>query len=215
MNRVAQLLLLILISPLSTMGQMIKYDSSLVVAGKQFRIQHIQLPHCLTILRIANDQDAFLVDTLNDFTDFELVDFDGDKRVDIIMRFMGNVDTQSLYLFDAAKGMFRKVKQFEKFPEAKKVDGSGGFYYSYHRSGCADKTWTSDLFKVIDYRVVHFGRIFGDRCKQPGQVIVYRINQDQTKSVLETLAYKLVEESRGHKWEFIENYWANNYTRFR
>lgn len=168
----------------------------------------------MSILKITNGERIVLEDTLDFFTDLQLIDFNDDKSIDIQIRFMGNVDTQSLYLFDFSRNRFQKVVGFEKFPEAKRIKISEELYYSYHRSGCADNYWTSDLFKINDFKTTHLGQIFGEGCEDPMQVKVYKIGQNK-KDLIETLPYKVVEDNKENKWGFIADYWAKNYKRFR
>ncbi|MBK6622611.1 MAG: hypothetical protein IPG32_17710 [Saprospirales bacterium] len=208
------LILLVLAFPLLAMGQRISYDSTFQSNGLEFRVQQIQLEKYMSILKITNGERIVLEDTLDFFTDLQLIDFNDDKSIDIQIRFMGNVDTQSLYLFDFSKNRFQKVVGFEKFPEAKRVKISEELYYSYHRSGCADNYWTSDLFKINDFNTTQLGKIFGEGCEDPMQVKVYKIGQNK-KDLVETLPYKVVEENRDNKWGFIADYWAKNYKRFR
>lgn len=215
MFRIVQLELFILIFPLFAIGQGIDYDSTFQSNGMEFRVQQIQFEKYLSLLKVNKKNTVILSDTLDFITDLQLIDFNRDNAIDIRISYTGNVDRQSLYLFNQLIGKFQKVIDFERFPHAKEVKGQDkGFYYSYHRSGCADNYWTSDLFKIIDYKVIHMGQIFGEGCEAPMQVKVYKVGPNK-KHLIETLPYKLVEDSKDFKWGFIENYWSVNYSRFK
>lgn len=215
MDRAAHLTLFIIILPLFAMGQRIDYDSTFKSNGLEFRVQQIQLEKYMSLLKVKKANTVILSDTLDFFTDLQLIDFNRDKAIDIRINHMGNVDRQSLYLFNQLTSKFQKVVDFESYPDAKEVKGQDrGFYYSYHRSGCADNYWTSDLFKILDYKVIHMGQIFGEGCEAPMQVKIYKMGMNK-KDLIETLPYKLVEDNKDFKWGFIENYWSKNYSRFK
>lgn len=203
---------LILIIPIVTIGQRIDYDSTFSSNGQKFHVQLIQLKKYMTLLKIGKGKDIILTDTLNYTHQLDILDFNGDNGLDIMINFMGNVDYQSLFLLDKSKNRFKRIEDFEKYQAAKKVSGSN-LYYSYHRSGCADSYWTSDLFKIVDFMVIHLGQIFGEGCDEPKQIKIYRINMGK-KDLTETLPYKLVTDNKNGKWGFIEEYWTKNHNKF-
>jgi hypothetical protein len=208
MDRVVQILLILLI-PIVTLGQRLDYDTTFTSNGQKFKVQRFQLDKYMTLLKVKKGKDIILSDTSDFSAQLDLLDFNGDNELDIMINFMGNVDTQSLFLFDKVKNEFKKVKDFDKYPAAKKIKGSN-HYYSYHRSGCADNYWTSDLFTIIDFKVVHLGQIFGQGCEEPMNIKIYKIESGK-KDLTETLTYKLVTDNKNDKWGFIEDYWTKNY----
>ena len=163
----------------------------------------------MTELKIHKGKDIILTDTLDFSAQLEIVDFNGDNGLDIIINFMGNVDKQSLFLLDKSRNEFKKIADFEKYPAAKKVKDSKNLFYSYRRSGCADNYWTSDLFKIVDFKVVHLGQIFGEGCEAPMQIKIYKI-KERKKDLIETLSYKVVTDNKDGKWRFIDFYWTKN-----
>ena len=74
----------------------------------------------MTLLKVIKGRDVILSDTSEFSAQLDLIDFNGDDGLDIMINFMGNVDTQSLYLLDKTKNDFKKIKNFDKYPAAKK-----------------------------------------------------------------------------------------------
>lgn len=212
MDKVVRTLLILLI-PIITLGQRLDYDTTFTSNGHRFHIQRFQLDKYMTLLKVTKGKDLILSDTSEFSTHLDLLDFNGDDGLDILINFMGNVDTQSLLLLEKEKNVFRKVKDFGNYPAAKKIKGSN-HYYSYHRSGCADDYWTSDLFTIVDFKVVHLGQIFGQGCEEPMSIKVYKVKQGK-KVLTETLSYKLVTDHKHDKWGFIEDYWTKNYRAYK
>lgn len=207
------ILALILTFPVVTMGQEIDYDSTFKTNGQEFRVQRIQLDKYKTLLRIGRGQETILMDTMDFSHHLEIQDFNGDGDLDILVSFTGNIVIQSLFLFDQSGNKFQLVADFEKYPSPSKVNGSHGFYYSYRRAGCADNYWTSDLFNIEDFKVIHLAHISGNACEEPVHVKVYRIkhgNQD----LVDRLPYKIVNERRD-KWEFLDVYWSKHYGAYK
>ncbi|HMS68347.1 MAG TPA: hypothetical protein PKD18_09420 [Saprospiraceae bacterium] len=203
------MLLIFLIIPIVINGQRIDFDSTFISNGQKFRVQRIQLEKYMTELKIQKGKGTILTDTLDFSVHLEIVDFNGDIGLDIIINFMGNVDKQSLFLLDKSRNEFKKIADFEKYPAAKKVKESKNLFYSYYRSGCADNYWTSDLFKIVDFKVVHLGQIFGEGCDAPMQVKIYKIKESK-KDLIETLSYKVLTDNKDGKWGFIDAYWTKN-----
>ena len=99
-------------------------------------------------LRVYRDSNIIIEDTLSS-TDFPLkyLDFDKDKNVDIIVTYGGNNFTYLLYQFDHINNTFKNVEGFDRFPQSIQLKANPKYYYSYHRAGCADYNWVSDLYK--------------------------------------------------------------------
>ena len=103
----------------------------------------------------------------------EFIDFNSDKLNDILFEYMTNIpDVLDLALFDIKSNEFRIVEDFNNFPTPSKI-GETGFYYSYHRSGCADSNWDSDLFIIKDYKAIQIGNISGIGCEGTGKTGIF------------------------------------------
>lgn len=194
-------------------GQRIDYDTTFTTNGQEFRIQRSQLAKYFTSLTITKGKTIILTDTMEFSCQFDLIDFNDDKGVDLIVNFIGNVDTQALFLLDKPKNIFKKVRNFEAYPASLKVKSCDNFYYSYHRSGCADMYWTSDLFRIVNFEVVHTGQIFGNGCTEPLEIRIFKIRPN-AKEHVETLPFKIISDYKD-KWDFIADYWAKNCGKFR
>lgn len=119
MDKVIQTLLILLI-PIVTLGQRLDYDTTFTSNGQKFKVQRFQLDKYMTLLKVIKGRDVILSDTSEFSAQLDLIDFNGDDGLDIMINFMGNVDTQSLYLLDKTKNDFKKIKNFDKYPAAKK-----------------------------------------------------------------------------------------------
>lgn len=149
------------------------------------------------------------------FWNFEFIDFNEDGRDDIIFHHFGNVPTQDLLLYNPKDAVFVPVKNFSEFPEPVRVEETK-YYFSYHRSGCADMNWDSDLFYFMEYSVERVGNISGRGCDDVGQlksIDIFKFRNDSV-TLIESFAYDTIEFYKNHKWGFIEDYWKNNYLNF-
>lgn len=144
---------------------------------------------------------------------FEFFDLNADGFDDILLNQLTNIPgIRELLLFDPKTSSFKTVEGFRKFPAAVKIDNTD-FYYSYHRSGCADSNWDSDLFKLIDNKAVRFGNIHGIGCAADLESGIY-INKIEDSSLTQ-IGFVAREEGYWEgKWNFIAEYWTNNYKKF-
>lgn len=107
---------------------------------------------------------------------------------------------------------FKPVKDFENFPSPKKIEGTK-FYYSYHRSGCSDSNWDSDLFLISDFKCLKIGNISGRGCYDEERKGIF-INKILNGKEVEINWIKRDSGYYDDKWDFIENYWSENYLKF-
>lgn len=169
------------------------------------------------------DDYFFVINSTNDTVfsnkelcpNFEFDDFDKDGYKDIRFHYMANSPIEELVLFDKQAKIFRKVANFNNYPEPEKIIGTK-YYYSYHKSGCADMNWESDLFYIENFKTFRIGNISGiechDRDKKDG---IYINKVTREKNVLyETLSVEILGKYKDYKWGFIKEYWTKNYTTF-
>lgn len=149
-------------------------------------------------------------------SDFEFKDFNMDGYKDIRLYYMTNVPgIEGLLLYDPKSKIFKSVRNFQDFPSPVKIRGTE-CYYSYHRSGCADMNWTSDLFYIEDYQCKNIGTINGYECENAGirdGIYINKISGTK-KSLVKELPISTIKKYKENKWGFIDNYWKNNYPRF-
>jgi hypothetical protein len=144
---------------------------------------------------------------------FKFEDFDGNGITDIRLLQITNVGGISeLIFYDNIHKIFKPVKNFDNFPQPSKIKGTK-YWASYHRSGCADLNWGSELFKIENFEAIKLGEIEGLGCEDEKEngIFVYKIKND-----LKTRVYA---ENRkpgfyNDKWDFIKNYWNRNFKKF-
>ena len=193
-----------------------EYDMDTLVIGNEsyYVFQNRQNSECeinLTIINQSNDtlyaHDGYATNG------FEFEDFNGDGILDVRVHQMTNVGGISdLIMFDQESKRFKEVEYFDNYPSPTKI-GNTEFYYSYHKSGCADFNWGSELFTIDDYQVIELGYIEGVGCddEEKNGIFTYKVD-----SSIQTKMYSEYRESGYYadKWDFIKNYWTKNYWKF-
>ena len=126
---------------------------------------------------------------------------------------MTNVpNVNEILIFNPKSKSFIEIENFSNFPTSTKIKNTN-YYYSYHRSGCADSNWDSDLFYIKENKVVKIGNIHTIECDNENDngVYIYKFIGEDIKQI------KLLPiENKGFedKWRFIEKYWSENYKLF-
>jgi len=147
------------------------------------------------------------------YFEFEFHDFNGDSLDDIVVHRLSNVPAiQDLLLFDKSEKSFVLVNGFEKFPDPKPIHGTG-YFYSYHRSGCADNFWDSDLFYIDMFETHLLGNISGNECEGEKGIVISRV-VDGKEQIVDKFSVDVLEKYDDHKWGFIADYWTKNYSKF-
>ena len=175
--------------------------------------KYIALQTSAKNLFIINDKNDTVYNHIDQVNGAEFIDFNDDGFDDILFHYITNVpDINDLALFDSTKNKFIIVKGFDNYPASIKLKGTD-FYYSYHRSGCADANWESDLFYIKNFKTFRIGNISGIGCENGEKTGIY-ISKVENDTLL------LIEEvQRGSgffegKWEFIKEYWSKNFETF-
>lgn len=113
---------------------------------------------------MLNAKGDTLIKLKDDFMYSEFKDINNDGYTDVILHHSGNTPlVLELLLYVPALRRFRQVKNFSDFPDPVKIKGTK-YYYSYHKSGCADLNWDSDLFYIENFRAIRIGNISGIGC---------------------------------------------------
>jgi hypothetical protein len=120
-----------------------------------------------------------------------------------------------LLLYVPATKSFRQIKNFENFPAPEKINGTK-YYYSYHKSGCADANWDSDLFYINNFKAIRIGNISGRQCENSGIKDGLYINKfrNEKKILFKTFNIDTINKYKDYKWGFIKEYWVKNYKLF-
>ena len=143
----------------------------------------------------------------------EFIDFNGDGFKDILFHYITNVpDIYDLVLFDEPSNTFRLVEDFQSYPAPKKIKGSR-YYYSYHRSGCADSNWDSDLFYIENFKIIRIANIRGIGCEGEGKngIFIFKLKRGKKELVKEIVRKPGYYDD---KWAFIDEYWKGQYQYF-
>lgn len=124
---------------------------------------------------------------------------------------------QDLYLYVPGTQGFIPVKNFFDFPAAARIGGTH-YFFSYHRSGCADLDWDSDLFYFRDFKAVRLGNISGVGCpvdeQEKGAIYIHKI-RDTQEILVKKFPISIIDHYPNNKWGFVEQYWKRNYARFK
>ncbi|MFD1257473.1 hypothetical protein ACFQ3S_11760 [Mucilaginibacter terrae] len=146
----------------------------------------------------------------------QFVDFNNDGYKDILIEYMTNVPgITDVLIYDKDNHTFKKVIDLQKFPGSKRIPHSN-YYYSYHRSGCADMNWDSDLFYIKNYRTIRIGNISGRQCHDErfkDGIYINQIVGDKKIKIVE-LPINTIKNYKDYKWGFINQYWKRNYREF-
>lgn len=217
------LLLLIVFFAKNLCAQEHNADTSFVINKQTFHFQTKDINTDQVTLTIFLNSKISKKDTLDagGLADLKFPDFNKDGNKDILLTYMGNNFTYYLYLFDPINNIFRFVDGFDRFPEAEQLKTNPKYYYSYHRAGCADMNWISDLFYIENFKSVHIGQMSGKGCdfeinENPQVIEIYKIADDNEENgkLIEKLPYIKNIPKFGDKWDYIKKYWNANYGKF-
>lgn len=197
--------------------EMVKKDS-FIVNNKNFFIllkRDDQRPYESDSLIVFNARWDTLYTKAGVVYDYEFYDFNNDGHNDILIHRPSNTPSEfDVALFTAKSNRFIEVKNFY-YPAAVHIKNTD-FYYSYHKAGCADLNWVSELFYIENYTAISLGIIEGKGCDGPydkREILISKIINDSATK-LETLSIDTIGKFEGYKWEFIEKYWTKNYRKF-
>jgi hypothetical protein len=200
------------------------YDTTLINNQKKFYIKTEPISDELSLLTATSETKRIIIDTIEkqELGYIEYPDFNNDGNADILVDYRANNITQYLYLFDPATNRFRKIPGSEDFPQATQLTSDPNYYYSYHRAGCADMNWVSDLFTIRDFHIIQIGHIEGDGCdadpeNEHQEIKIFRIadNNEDHQKLIKRLPYEKYIPEFGYKWVFIKKYWNKNYEKFK
>jgi hypothetical protein len=144
--------------------------------------------------------------------DMKIDDFNNDGYKDILfIHYPTNVPgISNLFLFYYKELTFKEVEDFRNFPDFKIL--CKGYYYSYHRSGCADYNWDSDLFYIKDFKAIKIANIHVIECSDAPKKGIYIYNL--TSATPNLTDFIKLGKIKGDKWKFIQNYWKKNHKNF-
>jgi len=165
---------------------------------------------------LQDNKGHVLLRQRGDYFGFEFKDFNKDGYKDIELTLSGNTpEVLDLFLFIPSAQKFQRIRDFDYFPSPQRINGTH-YFYSYHKSGCADMDWDSDLFYIHNGKAVALGNISGRGCeiRLERQKIYIRCIRKGTKRLINILPMRQVQKYHDGKWGFIAAYWTKNYKRF-
>ena len=166
--------------------------------------------------QLLDSKYKLLIKHSGDYCTWEFKDFNKDGYKDIYLGKSGNIPERfDLLLYAPTTKSFRQVKDFENFPAPENISGTK-YFYSYHKSGCADMNWDSDLFYIKGFETIKLANISGRECENSGvkdglYISKFRGNE---KNLVKTLPIDTVHKFNDAKWGFIKKYWTENYKHF-
>ena len=142
--------------------------------------------------------------------------FDQDTYKDLLVNYMTNtVGVYDILLFNPKDLTFTLINKMTGYPSPEHL--TQNYYYSYHKAGCADMNWISDLFQIQNYKTILLGEIYGQGCESdPKKVDIFKINNNDinSKLLMITLPIDTLTKYSDFKWGFIKDYWTKNYIKF-
>lgn len=192
--------------------QVFKRDT-LINDNQKYIVKHFRDDNLDFSLLILNEKFDTIYKHFDYIDDYEILDFNEDGFKDLRLDYITNTpDVIDIVLFDSYSKRFEIVKDLGYYPSPFKIKNSN-YYYSYHRAGCADLNWESDLFYIKDYRCIKIGNISGRGCGYEKRNGIF-INKIVDKKAVEINWIKRDSGYYDDKWEFIENYWTKNHLKF-
>lgn len=213
--------LTILATLLLTKGhsQNFNWDTSFVASGLTYSFNTIDLHTDRLTLNIKTDGRVTSIDTIitSGLIDMRFTDINNDKIPELLIVHGGNNFAYELYMIDPNTKTYQLIDQFDLYPEAKQLDTDKNCYYSYHRAGCADMVWISDLFKIVNNKTVLLARIEGECCGsesgQQDRIVVLKKYPDKFVET-DSFICSIIEKYDDTKWGFIKDYWTKNIKKY-
>lgn len=186
---------------------------TLINDNQKFIVKHFRDDNLDFSLLILNEKFDTIYKHFDYIDEYEILDFNEDGFKDLRLDYITNTpDVIDIVLFDSNSKRFEIVKDLGYYPSSFKIKNSN-YYYSYHRAGCSDLNWESDLFYIKDYRCIKIGNISGRGCNYEKRNGIF-INKIVDKKEIEINWIKRDTGYYEDKWEFIENYWTKNHLKF-
>ncbi len=153
---------------------------------------------------------ADLYVTFEKFAGLEFKDFNGDGIPDLIISYHSNIQgVEDLILYDKRTKKFVQIANFSNYPASVRILNSS-FYYSYHSSGCADMDWDTDLYKIINSKIIPFGTISGKGCESSHEklgIFIYKM-RGKKERLIKTMPITALTHYNNNKQTFISEYWG-------
>jgi hypothetical protein len=206
-----------------TVAQNHSLDTTFKINKQVLHVSADDIDSKFVLIKSSYASQIALCDTIDavGLANIEFPDFNNDSYPDILITYFGNNPTYFLYLFDYTTKHYKSIHDYMNYPDAVQLKSNRKYYYSYYRAGCADMNWGSDLFKIVDYKIIQVGHIDAQGCdfekeKYPQIIRVFKVinNDKKMKNLITELSYVKTLKKFDNKWEFIEKYWNQNLKNF-
>lgn len=199
---------------LASQAQEIVWDSTFIVDKIEFKVLACRTDTGSFAQLIKSKKDTLTIDGVSG--NIEILKFDNDDFPDITFSHLGNNYTADLFLYDSKSKTYKRVEGFMEVSDSKKLTSNPNYFYSYHRAGCADMNWVSNLFYIDNFKVYLIGEIYGNGCEDSEREIeISKIVTLDKIFPIETLPIDTIESYDHHKWGFIKDYWNKNFEKFK
>lgn len=201
---------------LGASGQEILWDSTFVVDQIEFKILACRTQNGSIAQLIKSKKDTLTIDGVSG--NIEILKFDNDDFPDITFSYLGNNYTADLFLYDSKSKNYRQVDGFMEVSDSKTLTSNPNYFYSYHRAGCADMNWVSNLFYIDNFKIYQIGEIYGKGCddeESEKEIEISKIVTLDKIFTIETLPIDTIDSYDDYKWGFIKDYWNKNFEKFK
>ncbi len=208
-------ILIILTFTFTSRAQEIVWDSTFVVDKVEFKVLACRTETKNFALLINSKTDTLTIEGVNG--NIEILKFDNDDFFDVIFSYIGNLYIADLFLYDNKSKTYKQVDGFREVSDSKKLTSNSRYYYSYHRTGCADMNWISNLFYIENFKVYQIGEIYGKGCENEvskKEIEISKIVTLDKQFIIERLPIVTIEAYKDYKWGFIKDYWNKNVEKF-
>ncbi|MCF6133036.1 hypothetical protein [Flavobacterium wongokense] len=156
-----------------------------------------------------------IIEPADYYVNIEILDINEDGFKDIRIFEVSNTPNQCQnFFFDPKEKLFRKIKgsdlDIKRLPNA-------NLYYSYNRAGCADMNWESHLIKIENFEEITIGWMEAHDCNDEDDGITFYkiVTLDKILKIDQKPDPNFEIEGKNNKWNYMENYWMNNYKKYQ
>ena len=210
------LITILAILTFASQAQEIVWDSTFVVDEIEFKVLACETDTGSFAQLVKSKTDTLTIDGVSG--NIEILKFDNDNFLDITFSYLGNNYTADLFLYDNKSKTYKQVDGFMEVSDSKKLTSNPNYYYSYHRAGCADMNWVSNLFYIDNFKVYQIGEIYGKGCdleESEREIEISKIVTLDKIFTIETQPIDTIETYDDYKWGFIREYWNKNFEKFK
>jgi hypothetical protein len=164
----------------------------------------------------------------NYYEGIETLDWNEDGFEDIRVKFIDGCRPEYqnfLFLYDSIAKQFRNVEKYWWYcgsdGDPVRVTGTPGYYYNFTCWGCEGNEYESQLFRVVDYKIVVAGSMHINFCEEPYEVTIFRHHgkHNEASEKIATIPGAYINEAYDSDdfspaWErYCINFWRKHHNR--